>query len=123
AHCCDRAGMQRAGEMSLLRLEVLARLAEQNPQEYRAAQTAENSGFCWDFDVVVVSMIHHFAVVACFVARIDCHKSAQAAACDGMIKKHGQGAAEHSRPPRERHISAPQVRKPFNRLSRAHPGD
>ena len=95
----DGSGVQGAGEMALIGLEVFARVAIEAPEEREAAEAAEQPRFSKGFDVVVVNMVHDPAVVLRFIAGIHGDERPQARAEDRMIEKNMRGSAKHGGAP------------------------
>src|SRR5690242_17630546 len=68
---------------------------KQNPEEPSAAQAAQHARSSKGFQVVVVSVIHDFAVIKSFVGRVHNLQSAESRARERMVQKNAPGATAH----------------------------
>src|SRR5271168_1554238 len=91
--------MESARKMALLGCVASPGLTKQNPQECKAANSAEKTGLGQHFDVIVVNVVHKLAVIESLISRIHSDECAKSHAVDGMILKNVRCSANHRNAP------------------------
>ena len=124
AAAANQAGELQGARKGMIEFaRAIPRLEEEHTQEPGAAEAPEDAGVGKGFEIVVVGVVHDFAVEESFVGRENDLQGAEAGTKQGMSQKDVPGVTAHGSALCFRGFERLQRREPLENLPNAEPGN